>query len=143
MSYEHPHILYIGNVTLGQALQATVESGGWHIDLPNDVDEGLALYIMNYPDVVILGGDMGEQVFTCLQPLLSTSPLGITALLMLGSAALLLPNNVALSLPADAKSDDLVIAVRSLLEAKQQAYQPAGTTHDRRINVFAETKNAI
>jgi hypothetical protein len=128
MSYEHPCILYIGNAPLGKALQITVEFAGWQVDLPTDLDEGLALYIVNYPDVIILGGDMGEQVFNYLQPMFSTSPLGINALLMLGSAAPHLPNTLARSLPLDANVDDLVIAVQSLMDARQQVYQPVGIT---------------
>src|SRR5205809_1514519 len=128
MSYEHPHILYIGNVPLGKTLQATIELDGWHMDRPDDIDEGLALYIVNYPDVVILGSDMVEEAFNCLQPLFGTSPLGISALLMLGSTAPQLSNTVAMSLPADAKNEDLVIAVRFLLDTKQQMYQSGNIT---------------
>jgi hypothetical protein len=143
MSYEHPHILYMGNAPLGKTLRATIELDGWHIDLSDDLDEGLALYIVNYPDVVILGGDIGAEIFDYLQPLLSTSPLGIGGLLMLGSAAPQLPNTVAMSLPANAKSDDLVVAVRFLLDAKQEVHHTGDISHTGRLMVFAGTKKAI
>lgn len=124
MSYEHPHILYVGAAQIGRAFQLVVESDGWQVDLPTDVDEALALYIVNYPDVVILGGAMGEQVFDYLQPMFSGAPLGIRALLMLGDTAPYLPNTVTAHVPPNAQISDLIAAVRSLLDEKQWAYQP-------------------
>ena len=128
MSYEHPHILYVGNGSPGKALQTSAELDGWQVDLPTDVDEALALYIVNCPDVVIIGEGIGQQVFNDLQPMFGTSPLGISALLILGRAAPHLSNTVTASLSSDADTDDLISAVCLLLDAKQRAYQPKGIT---------------
>jgi hypothetical protein len=50
----HPHILYIGEVEKGRALLAEAYRRGWHVYLPMQPLEALAMYIHYYPDVVVL-----------------------------------------------------------------------------------------
>ncbi len=75
-------ILYVGNTGRGQALQATVEPYGWHIYETSELLRALGMYIMGYPDVVIIeavpGSSLAEEVYFHLRSV-NAEPLLILA----------------------------------------------------------------
>lgn len=54
MSQERPNILYVGGFERGQTLQAKVESQGWHLYLPKDILEALAMHVFYCPDITVI-----------------------------------------------------------------------------------------
>lgn len=75
-------ILYVGNTERGQALRATVEPYGWHIYETTELLRALGMYIMGYPDVVIIeavpGSSLAEEVYFHLRSV-NAEPLLILA----------------------------------------------------------------
>jgi len=54
MSLDNPSILYVGGVERGQVLQAQVENMGWHIHLPVETLEALAMHVFYCPDITVI-----------------------------------------------------------------------------------------
>jgi hypothetical protein len=54
MSQERPNILYVGRYERGQMLQAKVEKRGWHLYLPLDTLDALAMHVFYYPDITVI-----------------------------------------------------------------------------------------
>ncbi len=52
MSQAHPNVLYIGDYTRGQALQA--RAAGWHIYQPDDTLDALAMHVFYCPDIAVI-----------------------------------------------------------------------------------------
>jgi DNA-binding NtrC family response regulator len=54
MSVQHPNILYVGDTERGRALQAAAEARGSSVFLAEDMMDALGMYIVYFPDVVVI-----------------------------------------------------------------------------------------
>lgn len=65
MSEAQLNILYVGAYERGQVLQAKAE--GWHVYLPQDTLEALAMHVFYYPDITVIDTvakcRMGTEVY--------------------------------------------------------------------------------
>ena len=52
MSQEYPNVLYVGDYERGQVLQA--KARGWHVYLPQDTLEALAMHVFYCPDITVI-----------------------------------------------------------------------------------------
>jgi hypothetical protein len=78
MNYEHPRILYVGNPDEGRAVLAYARRCGWHVYLPQDVMQALAMAVFYAPDVAVVDferePEMGRAVYEHLQTLEDAPP---------------------------------------------------------------------
>ncbi|MBL8164278.1 MAG: hypothetical protein JNJ61_19985 [Anaerolineae bacterium] len=64
MTKTNPSILYVGDRETGRELRETVESRGWWVELADERDEALGLYITCLPDAVVLDGEFDTKLAT-------------------------------------------------------------------------------
>ncbi|MBZ0285005.1 MAG: hypothetical protein K8L97_29995 [Anaerolineae bacterium] len=54
MTKQNAFILYIGELEAGRALAKAVEARNWWVDVSDETDEALALYLTESPDLIVI-----------------------------------------------------------------------------------------
>lgn len=120
------NILYVGdnkNSTILSALDPQTMT-------PQTAQEALAMYVLYFPDVIILEGrsEMVSEVFYHLSSgVTQTAPLGVEAILVIDDEAgwKTPPNTLMKRLPASASPDDVLEAIEALVAEREASYEAA------------------
>lgn len=120
------NILYVGdnkNSTILSALDPQTMT-------PQTAQEALAMYVLYFPDVIILEGrsEMVSEVFYHLSSgVTQTAPLGVEAILVIDDEAgwKTPPNTIMKRLPANASPDEVLEAIEALVAEREASYEAA------------------